>query len=214
MAHDSSVSTRTRKKTAPGAGAPIAVIRTGEGQPTLQLNTTANYNWIYNDDGTLADRDVTIWRPQPSDASYFIIGDYAQGNYSPAVGASLIVRPINDDPANPLIKAPVDFSLVWNNHGAWGGYWGSIWYPVPPDGYITIGFVASSDYDKPKLTNFACLRRDLCELTDGGEGIWSDEGSGANMNVTLFSIVGVPNAFVGQGNYAPFEGTAYKLKNF
>src|SRR5918996_3726370 len=100
---------------------PIHIIKTGkgaegvQGEPTLQVSTTSIYAWIYNDKGSGAHMDVSIYRPTPSDPSYSILGDYAQGNYYSPSGTSLIVRAINDDPQFPLLKQPVDYSQVWND---------------------------------------------------------------------------------------------------
>ena len=211
MAQQSTVATRTKQ--AAGAGAPQTIRTAAAGSPTLLVSTTSIYDWIYNDQGSGSHMDVTIWRPHPSDSTFFFIGDYAQGNYSAPSGVSLIVKAINDDPSNPLIKPPISFNPIWNDQGSGGDHDGSVWYPVPPDGYVTIGFLGQSGYNPPVLSNYACLRRDLCEPTVVGPLIWSDKGSGAHQDVSLYSIVGVPNAFVAQADYDPYSGTVYKLKN-
>jgi hypothetical protein len=192
--------------------APVHVIHLGaQGEPTLLISTTSNYTWLYNDKGSGADMDVTIWRPTPTNTDYYIIGDYAQGNYSQPTGSSLIVMALNDDPNNPLIKAPVGYTEVWNDHGSGGDNDGSVWFPVPPDGYISIGFLGQTGYNAPS-PKYACLRRDLVQQTQVGTLIWSDKGSGANGDVALYSIVGVPNAFVAQANYNPYNGSVYQIK--
>ena len=213
MPYDSEVPAKSKKR-APGAGAPIRVIRTGvAGQPTLLVSTTSQYDWLYNDQGSGANMDVTIWRPHPTDTSWFIIGDYAQGNYSTPTGVSIVVKAINDDPANPLLKLPADYREVWNDHGSGGDNDGSIWYPVPQDGYKPLGFAGQMGYDKPNISNFACVRQDLLTTTDAGVLIWNDQGSGADKDVSLYAIVDVENAFAAQADYDPFQGTVYKLKS-
>lgn len=196
---------------------PIHIIRTGkgaegvQGEPTLQVSTTSIYFWIYNDKGTGAHMDVSIYRPTPTDSSYSILGDYAQGNYYSPSGTSLIVRAINDDPQFPLLKSPIDYSEVWNDKGSGGHHDGSIWFPVPPDGYISIGFVAQAGYDKPSIPSYACVRRDLCVDAEPGQLIWNDRHSGAHMDVSLYQIIGVTSAFVAQGNYNPYTGPCHRL---
>ena len=63
-----------------------------KGQPYLLLGTTSNYSWLYSDSGSGAHRDVTLRRPTPTATGFYIIGDYAQGNYGsptgPTVGSS------------------------------------------------------------------------------------------------------------------------------
>jgi Plant protein of unknown function (DUF946). len=198
---------------------PIHVIRTGkgaegaQGEPTLQVSVTSNYSWIYDDRGSGANMDITIYRPTPTptDPPYRILGDYAQGNYSAPTGTSLIVRAINDDPNFPLLKTPIDYREVWNDKGSGGTHDGSIWFAVPPDGYLSIGYVAQSGYSKPSISNYVCVRKDLCVDTVPGPLIWNDKGSGANKDVSLYQIIGVVSAFVAQGNYNPYTGPCYKL---
>jgi len=197
---------------------PTQVIRastkTGDqakGEPTLLVSTTSNYLWLYNDQGTGAHMDVSLYRPNPTDSTYSIIGDYAQGNYSGPTGSSLIVKALNDDPNNPLLKAPSGYQQVWNDHGSGGHNDGSIWYPTAPDGYRTIGYVCQPGYDQPSIANYVCLRKDLTAEAQAGALIWNDVHSGAKMDVSLYQIVGVGSAFVAQGNYNPFSGTCYKL---
>jgi len=202
-----------KRRTKPDPGTPLHVVRlTTSGQPTLIISTTSNYNWIWSDKGSGAYLDVTIWRPGPTDSSFFIIGDYAQGNYSNPSGTAFIVKAINDDPDFPLIKGPVGYSRMWTDKGSGSKYDGSIWYPKAPDGYVSIGFVGQTGRNEPDISNYACLRRDLVEISDAGNLIWNDHHSSADKDVALYKIIGVPNAFVAQGNYNPYSGTAYKIK--
>jgi len=204
-----------------GSLAPEFVIRVGkkgsrataqaQGEPALVVGTTSIYDWVYDDKGSGADNDVTVWRPHPSDSNYYIIGDYAQGNYGAPTGTAYVVKAVNDDPNNPLLKAPKTYNQIWTDRGSGGDSDGSIWYPVPEDNYVAIGFVAQLGYDMPS-PKYACLRKDLVELTDVGALIWKDKGSGAHDDVAFYKIVGVPNAFVAQANYDPYSGNAYKIK--
>lgn len=183
------------------------------GEPTLLVSTTSNYNWIYDDKGSGSDMDVSIYRPAPTTDGYFIIGDYAQGDYSSPTGSSLIVMAVNDNPASPLLAAPVRYEQVWNDKKSGGDHDGSVWRPVAPDGYLALGFVANNGYDQPDIPNYRCLRKDLVEDTTAGGLIWNDKGSGASMDVSLYVLTGVSGSFVAQGNYNPYTGPAYKIAN-
>lgn len=191
---------------------PTSIIRlSAKGEPALLTSTTSTYDWVYDDSGSGASSDVTIWRPKAPDG-WFILGDYAQGNYGAPFGSALLVKATNDDPNNPLIKPPTSYSQVWTDRSSGGEYDGSIWFPVPPEGYLSVGFVGQLGWSAPSIVTYACLRRDLVERADAGQLIWSDQESGAKDDVALFQIVGVANAFVAQANYAPYAGSAYKLK--
>ncbi|HEX7316671.1 MAG TPA: Vps62-related protein [Pyrinomonadaceae bacterium] len=200
--------------------APLRIIRpsgpktekTTQAEPTLLVSLTSNYNWLYNDHGTGSSMDVSVYRPAPSDSTFFIVGDYAQGNYNNPYGPSLIVKALNDNPSNPLLKAPTGYSQVWNDHGSGGTYDGSFWYPVAPDGYVSIGCVCNGGYNPPVIPQYMCVRKDLTTSAQGGPLIWNDRGSGANMDVSLYQIVDVPGTFVAQGNYNPLNTPVWKLK--
>lgn len=181
------------------------------GEPTLITSATSSYTWIWSDVGSGADQDVSIFRPVPSDTSFYIVGDYAQGNFNSPTGTSLIVKAVNDDPDNPLLKAPVRYEKVWDDADSGGDNDGSIWRPVAPDGYLSLGFVANAGYDQPVIANYMCIRKDLVTDSSAGGQIWSDKDSGANMDVTVYQLLNVAGAFVAQGNYEPYVGPAYKL---
>ena len=199
---------------------PIHVIRVGnakqegqtlEAEPYLIVSTTSQYTWLYNDRGTGANMDVSIWRPLPADNTFSIVGDYAQNNYYDPAGTSLIVKAINDDPSNPLLKPPINYSEIWDDKGSGGTHDGSIWWPVPPDGYLSLGFVGQNGYSKPFIPNYACVRKDFCKDSVSGLLIWNDKGSGANKDVSIYKLEGVKGAFVAQSNYSPYVGPAHKL---
>jgi hypothetical protein len=194
--------------------APVQALRLGsKGEPTLLLSTTSEYSWLYNDIGAGAERNVQIWRPRPPDGTWRILGDYAQGNYSSPTGAATIIKPINDDWHSPLIKIPDTYAEVWRDQGSGGDHDGSIWFPVAPPGYISVGFMAQPGYGPPdNMALYACLRSDLLEKTDVGAMIWNDAGSGAHQDVALYTVLGLANAFVAQADYNPWTGTAYRLK--
>lgn len=182
-----------------------------KGRPTLLVSTTSQYAWIYADNGTGAHMDVSIYRACPIDTSFFIVGDYAQGNYNAPAGTSMTVKAVNDDPKNPLLKAPNGYTQVWNDHGSGGKFDGSIWHPIAPDGYVALGDVCVNGYNMPVIPNYMCIRKDLVSESTAGKLIWNDSGSGAHMDVSLYQLTGVAGCFVAQGNYNPYSGTCYKL---
>lgn len=194
--------------------APPAKVRvvSFSGEPTLITSTTSSYTWIWSDKGSGADQDCTIFRPTP-DNGFYIVGDYAQGNYGSPTGTSLLVMALNDDPQNPLLKAPKRYERVWDDKGSGGDHDGSIWRPVAPDGYLALGCVVNAGYDEPNIPNYRCVRKDLVTDSTAGNQIWSDKGSGADTDVTIFQLTGVAGCYLAQGNYNPYTGPAYKLFN-
>ena len=165
--------------------------------PTLLRGTTSSYVPICNDKGSGASHDVTFYRPVPP-AGYFIIGDYAQtGSYSKSpVGSSIVVKPIDEDPKDPLTKPPLDYVLTWSSAGSKPKQPFSIWRPVPPDKYVSVGYVATAGFEKPHIDNYRCLRKDVAGEIHRGSEIWTDAHSGATTDVTLYQINDYPNAFI------------------
>jgi hypothetical protein len=53
------------------------------------------------------------------------------------------------------------------------GGWGSCWQPVPPDGYVAMGMVASGSFGSaPPLNDVVCIREDLVIAGAPGDIIW------------------------------------------
>lgn len=190
---------------------PLRTPTQSKGQPYLQFGSTGKYSWLYNDSGSGADMDVTLWRPTPDQPDYYIVGDYAQGNYGPATGRSLTVSAIND-PDNTLLQPPVDYALVWTDKGSGGDYDGSVWYPVPPDHYVSLGFVGQMGYNKPSISYYRCVHMSLLQSTQVGALIWSDKGSGADTDVSLYANPEIAGSFLAQANYNPYSGPVYQFK--
>jgi len=180
------------------------------GEPALIVSTTGQYQPLWSADITSAFATVNIYRPTPP-SDFFIIGDYAQGDDSPPVGVSQVVKAISDDPQNPLLKAPDSYRQLWANGG---NVPGSLWYPVPPDGYVSLGCICDSGNPKqPAIANYRCLRRDLVEGSQAGSMIWSSDGTGTALDIALWQNAGVMNSFVAQGNFKDsFSGAVYKIK--
>ena len=183
--------------------------------PTLILSSTSSFILTYNDKGSHADMDGSFYRPQTTN---FICGDYCQGNYNPPVGQVLTLQVENEDPANPLLKAPTGYSMVWDDKHSHADMDGSVWFAQPPEGYVSVGYVSQNGYDTPNITNMRCVRNDLVTAASIGALIWSDKGSGASMDVSIYSIIPPPSIdapfglFYAQPNYNPPVGSVFAVK--
>lgn len=187
----------------------------GPAAPTLNFSITSSYSWVWNDKGSGALRDCTVWRPQATGGS-FIVGYYAEGNHhdSPSPSGSLLVSPDNDDTNNPLLKPPKGWVKVWDTAGSKCASL-SIWAPTPPEGYHALGQVAVDNLDdvEPTIPEFRCVRADLLVNTSVGSIIWEDHKSGATNDCTLFSVPWMPNTFLAQGSHAPsYSGNVFRFK--
>lgn len=180
------------------------------GEPSLVVSMTSQYQSLWSADATSAFSTVSIYRPQAPDG-FFIIGDYAQGDDGPPLGVSQIVKAVDDDPQNPLLIAPASYRQLWANGG---NVPGSIWYPVPPDGYISLGCICDPGNPTiPTVSSYRCLRRDLVESSQAGTMIWNSDGTGTMLEIALWQNAAVVNSFVAQGNFKDsFSGAIYKIK--
>lgn len=179
-------------------------------QPYLLLSYTYYYTWIYDDSGSGATMDVCIWRPNPPDG-YFIIGDYAQGNYGEPTDPATIVTAVND-PNNTLLQPPLWYEQVWNDRHSGGDFDGSIWAPSAPDNYVSIGCVGQLGYDSPSIPGYRCINRSLVENGQLGNLIWNDRHSGATLDVELFADLDIVGIFLAQGNYNPYTGPCFAFQ--
>lgn len=158
----------------------------------LEIGFTSSFELQWTDKGSGASRDGAYWRPVLDSKSemaapnelgkvFKSVGDLGQSNYGDANGKamSVMVRQTND-PGNahsdPPVKPPTGFELVWTDHGSGADMDGSMWYPVPPDGYVTMGLVCNKGYEEPKIDPanpfVVCVRKDLVIPANVGEPIW------------------------------------------
>ncbi len=90
------------------------------------------------------------------------------------------MKAIND---SDVLADPVDYQLVYEDHGTGGDHNVSVWLPIPPEGYAALGMVARTGYgNEPPLTAIACVKKTW--LTPGlvGGWFWDDSGSGGSQN--------------------------------
>lgn len=179
---------------------------------TLQYSTTAKFHWVWSDAGSGAHADVAVWRPVPPGDGWRILGDYAQGDYRKPTTLAVTVRQSGQSD-RPLLTAPVGFTQVWSDKGSRGDHNGAIWYPEPPPGYVSLGFVASHGYRAPEVADYACVALRWVESAPVDQKIWSDAGSGADKDVSLYRPADDNSTFVAQGNYSPWAGVAYRLRS-
>lgn len=156
--------------------------------PTLLWGLTNNYLLMYDDKGSDADMNGSFYRPQPS--SGFILGDYGQGNYNLPIGPTFYIAGVeNDDPNSPALVPPFGYQQVYFDAKSGADMNGSFWKPLPPNGYTAIGHVSQNGYAEPAIASYRCVRSDLVTQTAvPGPLIWSDEGSGAIENVSIYAM--------------------------
>lgn len=163
----------------------------------IEISFTNLFDLVWKDRGSQANEDVAFYHPKTS-GEFHAVGHLAQKGYADANGKVEMLVVKDNSPKGDALKPPADYKPVWADHGAGAHMDGSIWQPVPPEGYVALGCVAQGEgkqgykegYTKPELDIIRCVREDLVVSAPIGEEMWSSRGSGAAANVSVWSIAG------------------------
>ncbi|CAN1270153.1 Hypothetical protein At1g04090 [Linum perenne] len=97
---------------------------------------------------------------------FHCLGHYCQANKHPINGFVLVAREVTGNVSSPALAKPVDYSLVWtadDQHGEVYEGCGFFWLPIAPEGYKAMGFLVTSNSDRPQLDEVRCVRSDLTD---------------------------------------------------
>lgn len=130
--------------------------------------TKFQYIWSYSLSG---DKGATFYKPIGIPDGYFPLGHHSQANGQSLHGFVIVAKESDALEADrqvdmPALKQPFDYKLVWTSNDFSGddsegcGYF---WYPCPPDGYRSMGYLVTANCEKPSLEEVRCVR---CDLTD------------------------------------------------
>ncbi|XP_010675108.2 hypothetical protein At1g04090 isoform X1 [Beta vulgaris subsp. vulgaris] len=138
--------------------------------------TTFDKVWATYDGGP-DDQGATFFEPTGLPEGFFLLGYYSQSNNRPLYGRVLVGKDTSN-PANPALKWPIDYALVWSSKSLKvktdsPGY---IWAPIPTDGYQAVGLVVTTTPEKPPLEKVRCVRSDFTTLCEPDEWIWGRQG--------------------------------------
>ncbi|KAI3796635.1 hypothetical protein L1987_39313 [Smallanthus sonchifolius] len=148
--------------------------------------TTFKKIWSANEGGP-GNGGATFYDADSIPEGFSGLGFYGQPNNMPLFGHVLVGKDVTNDPLNPTLKSPVDYTLVWSSVSLnikkdGDGY---IWFPNPPDGYKAVGYVVTSSSEKPALHMVRCVRSDLTDSLESDEWIW---GPSKSINVNGFNL--------------------------
>jgi len=157
----------------------------------LETKLTCKQKLTWSDKGSGADLDGFFFTPS-AESSYYIIGGYASRTGGANAKKCVIsVRPSKSNPEETpeLLVPPSDWSLIWTDKGSGADTDGSMWHGVPPGkGYKCLGSVAQKGYKKPVLSNYRCVHSGLTKKIQNKSIVWTDKGSGADRDVTVFNL--------------------------
>ncbi|MCW8961620.1 MAG: Vps62-related protein, partial [Ignavibacteriaceae bacterium] len=152
----------------------------------LLITFSQAFQYRWNDIGSGGDYNGSFYHPITTDG-FFPLGSLGfREYYNPnGIWGVMVVKA---KPGSNALAHPTDYILVYNDIGSGANDDGSFWTPVPPDGYVAMGTVAQSGYNKPSLTDVVCVREDLTVPGEAGAFIWIDQGTGANMWLGTWQI--------------------------
>ncbi len=178
----------------------------------LEVISISNFDFVYADNGTGANNDLSIWKPQLP-PGFSALGHYAHASYSrPTTAVVLAVRATDD---YSVVAYPTNYVQIYNDAGTGGDQDGSIWMPIPPTGYVALGMVGMNGHGKPHREAVVCVREDLTVPVRVGEYIFDDRGSGGDSDLSVWGIaapnVGAPlltsGAFCAHRSYGRLESS-------
>ncbi len=162
----------------------------------------------------------------------YMMGQVAVPAHADVVPISpvFLIKPlVEKDDSGDLIKPPTGYEQVWTSAGSGGQEYGSFWRVVAPSGYVALGDVVSRytgwidlhqghgfveefdefiySHSRPSsqfTAKYACIREDL--LSEGvvhPGALWTDRGSGAHTDVSIWNTEGngLGGYFIANGSY-------------
>ncbi|CAN1270152.1 Hypothetical protein At1g04090 [Linum perenne] len=135
--------------------------------PELEVIKIVKFRFVWGY-GFAQDRKkgVSFYKPMGLPRGFHCLGHYCQANKHPINGFVLVAREVTGNVSSPALAKPVDYSLVWtadDQHGEVYEGCGFFWLPIAPEGYKAMGFLVTSNSDRPQLDEVRCVRSDLTD---------------------------------------------------
>ncbi|MFT5834712.1 MAG: hypothetical protein ACI97N_002352 [Cognaticolwellia sp.] len=164
----------------------------------LQVNS---FNHVYSDKGTGSDVDLSTWSPVVPEG-FLAVGHLAKNGYDAPTSSIMVVQSL----VKGAVAYPTGYRLVWKDTGSGGNQDGAFWEPIPPAGYVAMGTVVTASYTQPPLTAVVCILSDLTARINIGNLIWNDKGSGADRDLSLWTMQSSDyfnsGSFLGYGSHS------------
>jgi len=183
----------------------------------LKIYEETSVKKIWNDAGSGAKRDVSIWRVETR-PGFFSLGDIAVSSHTRPSLAFLFQLTDPDDTSS--LRSPTGYSRVWSDRGSGAKQDVSIWIPYCPGGYRALGHVTTNGA-APTSSLIKCLKAEYVESASSSAWryIWNDAGSGANSDAAFYEATARTSNQLGIRAYSAiashhyYPGTPYLLKS-
>jgi hypothetical protein len=193
----------------------------------LEIGFTSNFALMWDDKGSGGKYNGSYWRPIiPEEMpGFYALGDLGQAGYADIRGkaAIAIVKDVNGESGTAL-RPPLKFEEIWKDKGSGANKNGSMWRPIPPDGYVAMGLVCNMNWGAPQLDVVRCVRADLVVPAFPGSLIWDDTKTGSDRDFGSWRIEAPsapsgevflsPGTFIGRASHAKptKDSNAYALR--
>ncbi|CAI9095102.1 OLC1v1030963C1 [Oldenlandia corymbosa var. corymbosa] len=151
--------------------------------------TTFNKIWSIRKGG-VDNLGATFFEPAEIPDGFFMLGCYAQPNNQPLFGWTLVAKGIsNGESSNEILKKPTDYTLIWSSKylkSSQDGH-GYIWLPIAPDGYKSVGYVATNTPEKPSLDKVRCVLEEFTDELEPADWIWGLSKRRGNCKFDVYS---------------------------
>ncbi len=136
------------------------------------------------DKGSGAFVDGAFYRPIAPEG-YRALGHYGQGDFGVPRGFMFAARELEPG----ALAAPTGYQEIWRDVGSGADLDGSMWQPLCPEGYASLGVVTQHGYSQPATDEVSCVRQDLVLPGKVGNQIYNDRGSGGDQDIGAWQIV-------------------------
>lgn len=155
----------------------------GGAAPTLDLAYVNDFELV----GLTA--DGAFYRPIVPDG-FHAFGHYGQGGHGQPCGFMFVARELE----RGTLAEPIDYEHIGASPNC------SIWRPIPPPGYVCLGFVAQAGFEKPSVDEIRCVREDLA--VSGELGKCFSVTSGGPDLLLSFQVIPVDETGIYIGTFA------------
>ncbi|XP_069098531.1 uncharacterized protein [Pleurodeles waltl] len=151
---------------------------------SLLIKFTTQFEHIWDDKGSDAGGDLSIWRPTSREPGFFPVGDTAVTSRESPDHAAVLV----EDDGNGLVKPPKKFRKIWNDKGSSARRPVTVYEMIPPSNYTCLGDVAVKSYKRcPDRNMYRCVRLDLVENGDIFN-LWKSKHFGSEKDVSFWIV--------------------------
>jgi len=144
--------------------------------PQLKVQGWNTFEVIWEDKGSGAAKDMSLYKPVKLPDKWVILGDHAESHYGNAFQSTLVAF----DDGSSKLKSPVDLEQSWSDKGSGAKMDCSVWRMIPPANYVSLGFVVQAGYSKPDISNYRCVHKDyVVESSVQSNSVWDYQKTGA-----------------------------------